>query len=158
MSKFKVGDKVRLKSLEKIGDTYGMTKEYLETMMGITLTISNVLDYSNSGGGCFYIIKGEQNHFRLHEEMFEVVEEEEEKKEILDEVEKEYLRTVINPFRKRVENITKFSRIGGYHTEKEFIYIKVYGDIPITLPYFKKNTMYKGMEAHKDYTLEELGL
>ena len=157
MSKFKVGDKVRLKSLEKIGNTYGITKEYLETMMGITLTISNVLDYSNSGGGCFYIIKGEQYHLYFYEDLFELVEEEE-KKEILDEVEKEYLRTVINPFRKRVENITKFSRIGGYHTEKEFIYIKVYGDTPITLPYFKKNTMYKGMESHKDYTLEELGL
>ena len=49
MSKFKVGDKVRLKSLEKIENTYGITKEYLETMMGITLTISNVLDYSRGG-------------------------------------------------------------------------------------------------------------
>lgn len=181
MSKFKAGDKVRLKSLEKIGDTYGITKGYLETMMGKTLTISNVLDYSNSGCGCFYTIKGEQYHLSFYEDLFELVEntfyktlpndftgkltiekgqviEKEDKGEILDEVEKEYLKAVINPFRKRVENITKFSCIGGYHTEKEYIYIKVYGDTPITLPYFKKNTMYKGMEPHKDYTLEELGL
>ena len=74
MSKFKVGDKVRLKSLEKIGDTYGITKGYLETMMGKTLTISNVLDYSNSGCGCFYIIKGEQYHLSFYEDLFELVE------------------------------------------------------------------------------------
>ena len=31
-------------------------------------------------------------------------------------------------------------------------------DENISLPYFKKNSMYNGMEAWKKYTLKELGL
>ena len=31
-------------------------------------------------------------------------------------------------------------------------------DEAISLPYFKKGTMYKGMELYKEYTLKELGL
>lgn len=175
MNKFKVGDKVRLKSLEKIGDTYGIAKGYLETMMGKTLTISNVLDYSNSGCGCFYFIKGEQYHLSFYEDLFELVEntfyktlpndfsgkltiekgqvvEKEEKGNILDEVEKEYLRAVIKPFRKRMTCIKK-SRYFNY----EFIILNLDND-GIFLPSFKKGKMYKGMKEDKEYTLEELGL
>ena len=72
--------------------------------------------------------------------------------EILDEKEKEYLRAVIRPFRDRVKYIEK---CGGY--EKDYIKIGVKGE-PIVFPFFKKNTMYKGMEQNKEYTLEELGL
>lgn len=75
-----------------------------------------------------------------------------EKEEILDDIEKEYLRAVIKPFRDKVKYIEKD---GGY--EREFIYIGVKGEA-IIFPYFKKNTMYKGMEKYKKYTLEELGL
>ena len=79
-----------------------------------------------------------------------------EKEEILDEIEKEYLSAVIKPFRDRVKSIKK-SRM-----ENEFITIHIKsingGDERIPLPYFKKGTMYKGMEKHKEYTLEELGL
>ena len=41
--------------------------------------------------------------------------------------------------------------------KKEFlkIYLK---DDSISFPFFTKGTMYKGMEADKKYTLEELGL
>lgn len=77
-------------------------------------------------------------------------------KEILDEKEKEYLSAVIRPFRDRVEYIKK---VGG---NREFIEITIndkyfYFD-NINLPYFKKGTMYKGMELNKKYTLKELGL
>lgn len=77
-------------------------------------------------------------------------------KEILDEKEKEYLSAVIRPFRDRVEYIKK---VGG---NREFIEITIndkyfYFDY-INLPYFKKGTMYKGMETNKGYTLKELGL
>lgn len=75
-----------------------------------------------------------------------------EKEEILDEKEKEYLRAVINPFRNKVKYIKKYT----CH-EKEYIDIGVKSDT-ILLPCFKKNTMYKGMEKYKEYTLEELGL
>ena len=63
-------------------------------------------------------------------------------KEILDEKEKEYLSAVIRPFKDRIEFIAK---------RKMF-------DEAISLPYFKKGTMYKGMELYKEYTLKELGL
>ena len=76
-------------------------------------------------------------------------------KEILDDVEKEYLKNVIKPFRNRTTSIGKGSVL---YEEKEFIYIETKEDADIILPYFKKNTMYKGMEAGKRYTLEELGL
>jgi hypothetical protein len=72
--------------------------------------------------------------------------------EILDDIEKEYLRAVIKPFRNRVKYIKKHT-----YYEKEYIEIYVKGEA-IIFPYFKKNTMYKGMEKYKEYTLEELGL
>ena len=75
------------------------------------------------------------------------------KREILDEVEKKYLSDVIRPFRDRVINIIKVdNRIGIY------ISIRMKGEANIDLPYFKKGTMYKGMEINKEYSLKELGL
>lgn len=82
---------------------------------------------------------------------------EEYKEPILDEAEKEYLENIVKPYRDRVGFIVK--------TEAdvcERIIICVLGltqhNNYIVLPYFYKNTMYKGMEVGKDYTLEELGL
>ena len=74
-------------------------------------------------------------------------------KEILDEKEREYLSSVIRPFRHKVEYIVKF----GYPPE-EYISIWLLHDEVIDLPFFKKGTMYKGMEKDKKYTLEELSL
>lgn len=80
------------------------------------------------------------------------------KQEILDEKEKEYLRAVIKPFRDRVKSITKIK--GCMKNEYIAIYMKSINESGerVPLPYFKKNTMYKGMEERKEYTLEELGL
>lgn len=73
---------------------------------------------------------------------------------ILDDVEKEYLSAVIKPFRKKVMDVVKIQYSGG----RQSIRIRVsYGDCA-ELPFFKNNTMYKGMEAGKYYTPEELGL
>ena len=80
-------------------------------------------------------------------------------KPILDDVEKEYLSAVIKPFRKHIINIRK---IQNYRYE--FIEIMIYRTDEgvscevISLPYFNKGKMYKGMEINKQYTLEELGL
>ena len=74
------------------------------------------------------------------------------KEEILDKEEKEYLRAVIKPFRDRIKYIEK-NLVGG----REYIRIKITGEF-VNFPYFKKGTMYKGMELEKRYTLEELGL
>ena len=75
-------------------------------------------------------------------------------KEILDKEEKEYLRNVIKPFRNKVSYI---ARCSTFESDQQYISIKLSDDI-ICLPYFKKDTMYKGMEVERKYTLEELGL
>ena len=74
-------------------------------------------------------------------------------KEILDDVEKEYLSAVIRPFKDKVIYIIKWDCAIG-----EYITIGISNDVPITFPNFKKGTMYKGMEVNKNYTLKELGL
>ena len=79
---------------------------------------------------------------------------------ILDDVEKSYLRSVIKPFRGRVNYIYKTS----CGEKAYFIRIVVRSTIltrgldSMLFPVFAKDTMYKGMELNKDYTLKELGL
>lgn len=82
------------------------------------------------------------------------------KEPVLDEVERKYLSDVINPFRNRVTAIAKYEG-STWVTCKQFIRIHVLGEECsefICLPWFKSNTMYKGMELNKEYTLKELGL
>ena len=78
-------------------------------------------------------------------------------KPILDDKEKEYLSAVIKPFRNKVYTIAKYDDgVDNYYIQiaiKQYVYFEY-----IDLPYFKKGTMYKGMELKKEYTLEELGL
>lgn len=80
---------------------------------------------------------------------------EEYKEQILDDVEKKYLSAVIKPFRDKVKYMLKNS------FNEEFISIVLEDKERreyFNFPYFKKGTMYQGMEANKRYTLEELGL
>lgn len=79
-------------------------------------------------------------------------------KSVLTDMEKEYLSNIIKPFRDSVVTIAKRNCYGDC---AYFIQIKVIQNkCPeyINLPYFEKGRMYRGMEANKDYTLEELGL
>ena len=77
-----------------------------------------------------------------------------ETKEILDEVEKRYLRGVIRPFRDRVKAISLITS-----GDKSYCYINIeLKDENIYLPNFEINTMYKGMKPEKKYGLEELGI
>ncbi len=73
---------------------------------------------------------------------------------ILDEAERKYLSGVIRPFRDSVEYIKK---IKDNYRKEEYIVIHT-NQIVIPFPFFKKGTMYKGMELNKEYTAEELGL
>lgn len=78
----------------------------------------------------------------------------ERKEEILDEVEKKYLADVIRPFRQHIMFISKI----GFDREE---FLKIDFKRPansFSLPFFEKNSMYKGMKVDQKYTLEELGL
>lgn len=79
--------------------------------------------------------------------------EEEYEPEILTEKEKAYLSAVVKPFKGKVKTVEKVS-FGG---EEEYLKILFEMDL-MSLPFFAKGTMYKGMEANKRYTLKELGL
>lgn len=74
-------------------------------------------------------------------------------REILDDVEKEYLSIVLKPFRNRVKSITKAGIYGG----RAFIMVSLNNDY-LSFPSFEEKAMYKGMETFRSYTLEELGL
>lgn len=87
--------------------------------------------------------------------------------DILDKKEKEYLSTVIKPFRERVISITKHSFNKDLcfisiviEPKKEIKHMLFEGEMEeIFLPLFKKNSlMYQDLELDKKYTLEELEL
>lgn len=79
----------------------------------------------------------------------------ERKEEILDEVEKRYLTEVIRPFRKRIQFIQKKKEITEINP---YIRIVCEDNDNLVFPYIIDNSMYKGMEVNKKYTLKELGL
>ena len=86
---------------------------------------------------------------------FEIIKKD---KSILDAAEKRYLANIIKPFKDQVIAIAKRSANYG-----EFIDIMIdegeIGDCGnIYLPYFKPDSMYKGMKVGREYTLEQLGL
>lgn len=84
---------------------------------------------------------------------YETVFEREE--EILDEIEKRYLTEVIRPFRKRIQFIQKKKEIKEINP---YIRIVCEDNDKLVFPYITDNSMYKGMEVNKKYTLKELGL
>ena len=114
------------------------TSRYIELLEGL----KDNWQYMNQGK----IIKIEEPTYKT---VYEV------KPKILDEAEKRYLRGVIRPFRDKVKYIAK------YHSTticEECILIHISNNPNIMLPYFKEDTMYKGMKTDQEYTLEELGL
>lgn len=78
---------------------------------------------------------------------------EEFKEPVLDEVERKYLSDVIKPFGHRVSYIVKRLNGRGY-----YIAIVVNNFDVMILPYFTRNTMYKGMTVDRKYKLKELGV
>lgn len=75
---------------------------------------------------------------------------------ILDDAEKKYLSEVIKPFLSKIKYIAKFK--SACSEDKQYIHIGFYEGDCLTFPYFKENSMYKGMELNKAYTLKELRL
>lgn len=77
---------------------------------------------------------------------------------ILDDVEREYLSKVCEPY-----NVVGISKYFDDDVKSEFIDITILrfdgNEIDhIVLPEFKANSMYKGMEPSKDYDAKELGI
>ena len=77
------------------------------------------------------------------------------KEPVLTDEEKEYLRAVIEPFRKSVISIKKLEATYGWEIISFYYTFQSYGCITI-LPPFQSGTRFKGMELGKEYTCEEL--
>lgn len=99
-------------------------------------------------------------HKNLYSDNFLDQEIEIEAKDVLDEVEKKYLESIIRPFKDRVEYIEKKSIGTLYFIAIAIKSIAIDCSIEtIYLPYFKpESKIYNGMELNKEYTLKELGL
>ena len=135
----KDGDKCTLKNGEVV--FYGGSSKY-----GSTYCFENLTDDFK------YELNDEVSIVKVERPTYETVFER--KEEILDNTEKNYLRSVIRPFRNEVKTIEK-----NIMDDKEYICINLKNWLDtFTLPRFKKGTMYKGMKKDKKYTLEELGL
>lgn len=175
--KYKVGDVVKVRSDLNVGEYYGGLY-FNMNMFDFKEKIVHIVEVFDEG--YCYIFEDNQE-WSWNDEMFEPATEEDVKKyfeeyvkgfngydikvevkkkePILDEKEKEYLSAVVRPFRDRVNYIQKTDCINN----TSYIIISVThierkdSDI-ICLPFFKINTMYKGMENEKCYILEELGI
>ncbi len=161
--KFKVGDKVRI-----IRPNIFLKEPYKNKVYTIIKNATNFYDIKKS------FDLNDNSSFRWFEDELELVKDNKKffktlpnnytgtievvdgyitEKEILDEVEKEYLKAVIKPFKNRVAGISKEVCVDG----DCYINIDLLNEC-INFPYFKKETMYRGMEPYKIYTLKELGL
>lgn len=77
-------------------------------------------------------------------------------KSILTEEERNYLSSVVRPFREKIQHISKLSSKDG-----ESICIDIrydWEEDSIMLPKFAAGTLYKGMEIGKEYSIKELNL
>lgn len=79
--------------------------------------------------------------------------------QILDDVERKYLKMVLKPFHDEVEYVEKLYSypIDGGIYNNEYLHIKLY-DGEFTFPDFDRRKMYTGMELSKKYTVKELGI
>ena len=161
--KLKVGDKVKLNDniKEFIYDRAGVGYDEIGKITRFNICGDVIVDFLTQHEWIglekeLVLVKKEKFFKKLPNDFTGTIEVENGyivEKEILDEQEREYLSSVIRPFRHKVKYIVKFDC-----SPEEYISILLpYGE-EMNLPCFKKGTMYKGMEKGKEYTLEELGL
>lgn len=115
----------------------------------------DLCDFANKNKIVNCTFFGKDNCENCHNKISEWLEQEYQEP-ILDEQERKYLSAVIKPWRDKVVDIAKRP-----YDNYEYIVIRYYDyDFiqTIQMPLFEKDTMYKGMELDKEYTLEELGL
>lgn len=76
-------------------------------------------------------------------------------KELLDNVEREYIKTILKPFHNKVDFVVKFNSV---FNKKEYLFISIKGGGSFLFPDFDAGKMYSGMITRNRYTLEELGI
>ena len=75
---------------------------------------------------------------------------------ILDDAERKYLGGVIKPFRNKIKYIQKIAYVD--YTKNQYLRFCMKNEPSWTMPLFEPNTIYKGMELNKQYSLDELEL
>lgn len=138
MNKFKIGDRV---------------VNIINKKRGIIIAVGYSREDVNRLIGKFtlkYKVKYEDNMESLNS-----IVEIEKLPDILDEKEKEYLRNVIKPFKRDIIYIIKRK---NRLADKKYLEINLKLDDCLIFPNLKDDTMYKGMEGNKKYTLKDLDL
>ena len=80
--------------------------------------------------------------------------------QVLDNAEREYLKTVLKPFHENVAYVEKvhyYPMNGGTSSSLAFLFIKLH-DGKLEFPNFDSGKMYLGMELNKKYKMDELGI
>ena len=79
---------------------------------------------------------------------------------VLNDAEREYLKTVLKPFHENVAYVEKvhyYPMNGDTSSSLAFLFIKLH-DGKLEFPNFDSRKMYLGMESNKKYKMDELGL
>jgi len=80
--------------------------------------------------------------------------------QVLNDAEREYLKTVLKPFHENVAYVEKvhyYSMNGDTSSSLAFLFIKLH-DGKLEFPNFDSRKMYLGMESNKKYKMDELGI
>lgn len=80
--------------------------------------------------------------------------------QVLDNAEREYLKTVLKPFHENVAYVEKvhyYTMNGDTSSSLAFLFIKLH-DGKLEFPNFDSRKMYLGMELNKKYKMDELGI
>ena len=79
---------------------------------------------------------------------------------ILSDAEREYLKTILEPFHENVAYVEKvhyYPMNGDTSSSLAFLFIKLH-DEKLEFPNFDSRKMYLGMELNKKYKMDELGI
>ena len=131
----------------KVGKNMKNIEKFRDKLLE-SVNVCNWYDYFNSDADCVQDCEACEERFVKW--LFEDSE-----KQVLDEKEREYLSSVIKPFKKRVTSVRKWFNGIDYR----IIISLDHGGNLCQLPRFPLSSeMYKGMDSNKCYTLQELGL
>lgn len=188
MSKFKVGDKVRIKEDLKVGCIYNDGCTFvleMEEYKGMTavikdcyipLYLNNTVENANKYR---YELDIDNGYQWWSSSMLEKVEDKKHFKSLPRDftgtikIENGFITEIVKEKKEILDKVEKeylsavikpFKKmitgivLNDILIGEPYLSIKVIGNDEITFPCFKKDTMYKNMEINREYTLKELGL